>query len=48
MKAMHELRVQLYGRHTLSAIDHQGKTVNTNIAEVKAKNVVFSLLMILN
>jgi hypothetical protein len=29
---------------TLSAIDHQGNTLNTNIAEVQAQNVVFWLL----
>ncbi len=28
----------------LSAIDHQGKTINTNIAKVQAQNVVFWLL----
>ena len=27
-----------------SAIDHQGKTINTNLAEVQAQNVVFWLL----
>jgi hypothetical protein len=26
--------------NTLSAIDHQGKTINTNIAKVQAQNVV--------
>jgi hypothetical protein len=29
---------------TLSAIDHQGKTINTNIVKVQAQNVVFWLL----
>jgi hypothetical protein len=29
---------------TLSAIDHQGKTINANIVEVQAQNVVFWLL----
>jgi hypothetical protein len=31
-----------------SAIDHQGKTINTSIAKVQAQNVVFGFLMILN
>jgi hypothetical protein len=28
----------------LSAVDHQGKTIKTNIAKVPAQNVVFWLL----
>jgi hypothetical protein len=34
---------KLLGGKTLSAMDHQGKTVNTNIAEVQAQNVVIWL-----
>jgi hypothetical protein len=29
---------------TFSAMDHQGKTINTNIAKVQSQNVVFWLL----
>jgi hypothetical protein len=32
------------GKITLSAIDHEDKTINTNIANVQAQNVVFWLL----
>jgi hypothetical protein len=39
---------KLLVKKTLSAIDHQGKTFNTNIAKLQAKNMVFGLLMILN
>ncbi len=35
---------KMAGKKTLSAIDHQGKTINTNIAEVQAQNVAFWLL----
>jgi hypothetical protein len=35
------LRLQTASKNTLSAIDCQGKTFNTNFAKVKAKNVVF-------
>jgi hypothetical protein len=31
-------------KKTFSAIDHQGETINTNIAKVQAQNVVFRLL----
>ncbi len=49
MEDVNELWLQIASKKTLSAIDHQGKTINTNIAEVQAKNVVFwLLLMILN
>jgi hypothetical protein len=41
MKEVNELRLQIAGKNTLSAIDHQGKTINTNIAKVQAQNVVF-------
>ena len=44
MEEVNELRLQIASKKTLSAIDHQGKTINTNIAEVQAKNVVFWLL----
>jgi hypothetical protein len=33
--------LQIASKTNLSAIDHQGKTINTNIAEVQAQNVVF-------
>ncbi len=38
---MNELRLQIANKNTLSAIDHQGKTINTNIAKVQAQNVIF-------
>ncbi len=41
MKEANDLRLQIASKNTLSAIDRQGKTFNTNIAEVQAKNVVF-------
>ena len=41
---MNELRLQIASKNTLSAIDHQGKTINTNIAKVQAQNVVFWFL----
>ncbi len=44
MEEVNELRLQIARKKTLSAIDHQGKTINTNIAEVQAQNVVFWLL----
>jgi hypothetical protein len=48
MEEVNELRLQIASKKTLSAIDHQGKTINTNIAKVQAQNVVFGFLMILN
>jgi hypothetical protein len=36
--------LQIASKKTLSAIDHQGNTLNTNIAQVPAQNVVFWLL----
>ncbi len=39
-----ELRLQIARKSSLSAIDHQGNTLNTNIAKVQAQNVVFWLL----
>jgi hypothetical protein len=48
MTAVNDLRLQVASKKTLSAIDCQGKSFNTNIAEVQAQNVFFGLLMILN
>ncbi len=44
MEEVNELRLQIASKRTLSAIDHQDKTINTNIAKVQAQNVVFWLL----
>ncbi len=44
MEEVNELRLQIASKKTLSAIDHQGKSVNTNIAKVEAQNIVFWLL----
>ncbi len=44
MEEVNELRLQIASKKALSAIDHQGKTINTNIAKVQAQNVVFWLL----
>ncbi len=44
MEEVNELRLQIASKKTLSAIDHQGNTLNTNIAKVQAQNVVFWLL----
>jgi hypothetical protein len=44
MEEVNELRLQIASKKTLSAIDHEGKIINTNIAEVQAQNVVFWLL----
>jgi hypothetical protein len=41
---VNELQLQIASKKTLSAIDHQGKTINTYITEVQAQNVVFWLL----
>ncbi len=40
MKDVNNLRMQIDSKKTLSWIDHQGKSFNTNIAKVKAQNVV--------
>ncbi len=48
MNEVNDLRLQIDSKKTLSCIDRQGKSFNTNIAEVQAQNVVFCLLMILN
>jgi hypothetical protein len=44
MEEVNELRLQIASKKTLSAIDHQGKTINTNILNVQAQNVVYWLL----
>jgi hypothetical protein len=41
MKEVNDLRLQIDSKKNLSSIDRQGKSFNTNIAEVLAKNVVF-------
>ncbi len=41
MEKVNELQLQIASKKTLSAIDHQGKTINTNIAAVQAQNFVF-------
>ena len=41
MEEVNELRLQIASKKTLSAIDHQGKTINTNIAKDQAQNNVF-------
>jgi hypothetical protein len=48
MEEMNELQLQIASKKTLSAIDHQGKIINANIAKVQAQNVIFGFLMILN
>ena len=42
MGEVNELWLQIVSKKTLSAIDCQGKTINTNIAEVQAQNVFFA------
>jgi hypothetical protein len=44
MEKVNKLWLQLASKKALSAIDHQSNTLNTNIAKVQAKNVVFWLL----
>ncbi len=44
MQEVNELRLQIASKKTFSAIDHQGKTINTNITKVQAQNVAFWLL----
>ncbi len=41
MKEVNDLRLQMDSKKNLSCIDHQGKSFNTNIAKVRAQNVVF-------
>ncbi len=40
MKEVNELQLQIDSKKTLSCIDHQGKSFNTNIAKVQAQKVV--------
>ena len=44
MEEGNELQLQIASKKILSAIDHQRKTINTNIVKVQAQNVVFWLL----
>jgi hypothetical protein len=44
MEEVNELQLQIASKKTLSAIDHQDKTINTNITKIQAPNVVFWLL----
>jgi hypothetical protein len=44
MGEVNEFQLQIASKKTISAIDHQGKTINTNIAKVHAQNSVFWLL----
>ncbi len=48
IEEVNELQLQIASKKPLSAIDHQGNILNTNIAKVQAQNVVFGFLMILN
>ena len=41
MKEVNDLRLLIDSERNLSCIDRQGKSFNTNIAKVKAQNVVF-------
>jgi hypothetical protein len=41
MKEVNDLRLQIDSKKTLSSIDRQGKSFNTNIVKVQAQNVVF-------
>ncbi len=41
MKEVNDLWLQIDSKKILSCIDRQGKTFNTNIAEVQAQNVFF-------
>ncbi len=41
MKEANYLQLQIASKNTIYAIDPQGRTFNTNIAKVQAKNVVF-------
>jgi hypothetical protein len=43
MKVLNELMVQISKKKILLVIDHQGRTINTNIAEVQAKDVAFPI-----
>ncbi len=41
MKEVNDLQLQIDSKIILSCIDRQGKSFNTNVAEVLAKNVFF-------
>jgi hypothetical protein len=41
MKEVNDLQLQIDSKKTLTCIDCQGKSFNTNIAEVQAQDVVF-------
>ncbi len=41
MKDVNKLWLQIASKNTFPAIDHLGKTINTNFAKVQAQNVVF-------
>jgi hypothetical protein len=41
MREVNEMRWQIASKNTLSAIDHQGKSFNNNIAKVQTQNFVF-------
>ncbi len=41
MKEVNKLWLQIASKNTLSAIDHQGKTLNTKIAKVQAPKCCF-------
>jgi hypothetical protein len=41
MKEVNELQLQIDSKKTLSCIDCQGKSFNTNIAKVQAQKAVF-------
>jgi hypothetical protein len=44
MKEVNKLQLQITSKNNLFAIDHQGKTINTNVAKVQAQKVFFLLL----
>ncbi len=41
IKEVRKLQLQIASINTLSAIDHQGKSINTDIVKVQIQNVVF-------
>ncbi len=43
MKAMNDMRIQASSNDTLSAIDHNGRTFNTHIAEMHAEKVCLNI-----
>jgi hypothetical protein len=46
MEEVNELWLQIASKKTLSAIDHQGKTIKTNIAKVQAQILFFGFLIL--